>query len=187
MSSSEETVRVLGHLGQVSQTPAENLLPAVYEELRHLASYYLKNERNDHTLQATALVHEALLSLTERNVTQWSDRSQFFKTAATVMRFILLNHARNRKCLKRGGGKRKLSLDAALAFHEKSGLDLLALDEALTKLAQLDARKSQIVELRFFGGLSVEETANVLSISSRTVHSDWSIAKLWLRREMASE
>lgn len=160
------------------------LLPLVYAELRRLAGRYVKNERNAHTLQATALVNEAYLRLIEVQQVQWQNRAHFFAMAARLMRRILVDAARARHYQKRGGGAPVLSLDDALLIPTEPGNDLVALDDALTALAAVDARKSQVVELRFFGGLSIDETAEALHISRDTVKRDWKMAKLWLLREL---
>ena len=160
------------------------LLPLVYEELRRLAARYMKGERRDHTLDATALVNEAYLRLIEVQRVQWTNRAHFFAMAATLMRRILVDAARARGYQKRGGGAAVLSLDEALIVPAEPGADLVALDDALTALAAIDPRKSQVVEMRFFGGLSLEETAEALHVSRDTVKRDWKMAKLWLLREM---
>ena len=160
------------------------LLPLVYEELRRLAARYMKGERRDHTLDATALVNEAYLRLIEVQRVQWTNRAHFFAMAATLMRRILVVAARARDYQKRGGGAAVLSLDEALIVPAEPGADLVALDDALIALAAIDPRKSQVVEMRFFGGLSIDETAEALQVSRDTVKRDWKMAKLWLLREM---
>ena len=160
------------------------LLPLVYEELRRLAARYVKRERTTHTLQATALVNEAYLRLIEVRQVQWQNRAHFFAMAARLMRRILVDAARSRGYQKRGGGAPVVSLDEALLVPIEPGNDLVALDEALTALAAVDARKSQVVEMRFFGGLSIDETAEALQVSRDTVKRDWRMAKLWLLREL---
>src|SRR5262249_11711373 len=145
------------------------LMPLVYDELRRLARHYLRQERKDHTLQSTALVHEAYLRLKGENVPEWQSRAHFFGIAARIMREILVEHARGRKAAKRGGDAPRLSLDGAVAFAKQSDLDILELDIALTELAKLDEQQSRIVELRFFGGLTIEDTSEVLGISPATV------------------
>ena len=162
----------------------DELLPLVYEELRRLAARYMKGERRDHTLDATALVNEAYLRLIEVQRVQWTNRAHFFAMAATLMRRILVDAARARDYQKRGGGAAVLSLDEALIVPAEPGADLVALDDALTALAAIDSRKSQVVEMRFFGGLSIDETAEALQVSRDTVKRDWKMAKLWLLREM---
>ena len=160
------------------------LMPVVYDELRRLAGGYLRRERPDHTLQATALVHEAYLQLIDQRNVRWQNRAHFFGIAATLMRRILVEHARSHQAVKRGSAESKLSLDEAMGFSKEPDVDLLALDDALIGLAAMDPQKSRIVELRFFGGLTVEETAEVLSVAPITVHRAWRIIKAWLRQEL---
>ena len=159
-------------------------MPLVYEELRRLATHYMKGERTGHTLQATALVNEAYLRLIEMRQVQWQNRAHFFAMAARLMRRILVDAARARGYQKRGGGAPMVSLDEALVVPTEPGNDLVALDEALTALAAVDQRKSRVVEMRYFGGLSLEETAEALAVSRDTVKRDWKMAKLWLLREL---
>jgi RNA polymerase sigma factor (TIGR02999 family) len=159
-------------------------MPLVYEELHRLAARYLKQERIGHTLQATALVNEAYLRLIEVRQVRWQNRAHFFAMAARLMRRILVDSARSRGYQKRGGGAPALSLDEALVVPIARESDLVALDDALTALAAVDARKSQVVEMRFFGGLSIDETAEALQVSRDTVKRDWKMAKLWLLREL---
>jgi len=166
------------------------LFPVVYDELRRLAGRFLKRERAGHTLQPTALVHEAYMRLSEQRRIGWEDRARFFGAAAQTMRRILVNHARDRRAAKRGGGAAPITLDvdsdAALGLvSESPDEDLLAVDEALTALAALDPRATRVVELRYFAGLSIEETAEVLGISPATVKREWASARAWLRREVA--
>jgi RNA polymerase sigma factor (TIGR02999 family) len=160
------------------------LMPLVYAELRRLARGYLRREPRPHTLQATALVHEAYLQLIDQKNVRWQNRAHFFGIAATLMRRILVEHARRHQALKRGNAESKLSLDEAIGFSKESDVELLALDDALTSLAAMDPQKSRIVELRFFGGLTVEETAEVLNVAPITVHRAWRIIKAWLRQHM---
>ena len=162
----------------------EALLPLVYDELRRVAARYMKGERIGHTLQATALVNEAYLRLIEVQQVQWQNRAHFFAMAARLMRRILVDAARSRGYQKRGGGATMLSLEETLVVPTEPGEDLVALDDALTALASVDPRKSQVVEMRFFGGLSLEETAEALQVSRDTVKRDWKMAKLWLLREL---
>ena len=166
------------------QSALERLTPIVYDQLHSLARRYLKRERPGHSLQATALVNEAYLRLVDQERMQWHNRAQFFAVSAQLMRRILVDHAR-RHNLKRGGGVQHVSLEEAAVVGGDQGADLVALDDALNALARLDARKVQVVEMRFFGGLSVEETAEVLKVSPVTVMRDWSTAKAWLYRELA--
>ncbi len=161
----------------------EELTPLVYAELRRLARHYMGNERVSHTLQATALVNEAYLKLVDIHKVQWQNRAHFFAMSARLMRRILVDSARSRKYQKRGAGAQKVSLDEALLVVEP-GRDLVALDDALEALAQVDERRSKVVEMRFFGGLSVEETAEALGVSVDTVMRDWKLAKVWLLREL---
>ncbi len=161
------------------------LMPFVYDELRRLARGYLQRERADHTLQPTALVNEAYLRIVDQTRVSWQNRAQFFGLAAQLMRHILVDHARARAAQKRGGAERKLSLDEAWMAPEERAMELVRLDEALRDLAEMDERKSRVVEMRFFGGLTTEETAAALGVSEKTVMRDWRIAKLWLHRELS--
>jgi RNA polymerase sigma factor (TIGR02999 family) len=162
----------------------EKLMPVVYEELRRLAAAHLRSERSDHTLQPTALVHEAYLRLADQRSVEWANRAHFFSIAARIMRRILVDHARRKKALKREGAALRITLAEASA--EDRGPELLALDTALTSLEALDPRQARIVELRFFGGLSVEETAEATGISTATVKREWRTARAWLRREIGA-
>jgi RNA polymerase sigma factor (TIGR02999 family) len=162
----------------------DRLVPLVYEELHRLARRYMRQERPDHTLQATSLVNEAYLRLIDVNRVEWRDRAHFLAVAAQMMRRILVEFARNRQRQKRGGGAFHVSLDDLQQLPDSNERDLVTLSEALTGLATFDVRMSQVVELRFFGGLTVDETANVLNISPETVMRDWKTAKTWLLREM---
>lgn len=161
------------------------LFPLVYDELRRLALGYLRGE-GDHTLQPTALVHEAYFRLAGQRNVDWANRAQFIGVAASMMRRILVNHARDRHAQKRGGAATRITLDESVGFSKEPDVDLVALDEALVELATLDPRGSRVVELRFFGGLGVEETAEVLGVSTATVKRDWSVVRAWLRRELAA-
>lgn len=161
-------------------------MPLVYEELRRLAGTYLRRERADHTLQPTALVNEAYLRIVDQTRVSLQNRAQFFGLAAQMMRHILVDHARSRAAVKRGGLQHKISLDEVQTSIDVRATELVALDEALESLAGIDPRKSQIVEMRFFGGLSVEEIAAALGISDKTVMRDWRIAKIWLHRELSA-
>jgi RNA polymerase sigma factor (TIGR02999 family) len=162
----------------------EQLIPLVYGELRRLAERYLRRERPGHTLQSTALVHEAWMKLAGQRNVQWQNRAHFFGVAAQLIRRILVDHARNRHAAKRGGHACILSLDDMVETPGRRGLDLVALDDALEGLAKVDARQARMVELRFFAGLSIEETAEVLHVSPATVKREWVSAKAWLYREM---
>jgi RNA polymerase sigma-70 factor, ECF subfamily len=164
----------------------DQLVPLVYEELHRLAQHYMSQERPGHTLQTTALINEAYLRLVSAAEANWQSRTHFLAVAAQVMRRVLVDWARARRALRRGGDITPLELEKALVVAEDPGPDLVALDDALQRLASVDLRKSQVVELRFFGGLSLEETAEVLKISCATVTRDWKLAKVWLRREMES-
>lgn len=161
------------------------LLPQIYEELRRLAGGFLKNERAGHTLQPTALVHEAYLRLLQQRTATWENRAHLLAISARMMRRILLKHAETRGAAKRGGGSARLSLDVALDVLDQREISAARLNAILRDLEELDPRQGQIVELRFFGGLSVEETAEVLGISPATVKREWATAKLWLERELA--
>jgi RNA polymerase sigma factor (TIGR02999 family) len=167
----------------------EALLPVVHKELKRLAHFQLRKERPDHTLQSAALVNEAYLRLVGLNSPQWESRSHFFAVAAQLMRKILVDYARRHRAEKRGGGARALSLDdtGLLEQGKVRDLNVIALDDALQALAQIDTRKAQVVELRFFGGLNFEETAEVLNVSVITVARDWSTARAWLHREMSRD
>jgi RNA polymerase sigma-70 factor, ECF subfamily len=175
---------LLLQLTQGDQAAAERLMPLVYDELKRLARSYMRRERKDHTLQTTALVHEAYLKLVRQQATAWECRSHFFGIAAQLMRRILIDHARGHLREKRGGTQVILPLNEALAFSPEHSEDLLRLDEALNRLSKLDPRQGQVVELRFFGGLSVEETAEYLDVSPKTVKRDWAVAKAWLHGEL---
>lgn len=163
------------------------LLPVVYKELQRLAHFQLRQERADHTLQSAALVNEAYLRLVGLNPPQWESRTHFFAIAAQLMRQILVDYARRHRAGKRGGGETTLPLEDATMLSRGKDVDVVALDEALKALAQIDPRKAQVVELRFFGGLSFEETAELLQLSAVTVSRDWNTARAWLHREMKRE
>jgi RNA polymerase sigma factor (TIGR02999 family) len=165
----------------------EKLMPMVYDELRRLARHYLRRERSDHTLQSTALVHEAYLRLAGGDAPNWQNRAHFFGVAAHIMRQVLVEHARAHGAAKRGGSSCKLVLDEAVAFPQQIDVDVVALDRALGELSELDAQQGRIVELRFFGGLTIEDTSEVLGISPATVKRDWVTARAWLFRAMTGE
>jgi RNA polymerase sigma factor (TIGR02999 family) len=171
--------------GSGDRSALDALVPIVHQELRRLARLQMRRERGDHTLQTTALVNEAFLRLVDMRRVQWQDRAHFFALSARLMRRILVDHARSRSYQKRGGGVAMIALDDALVSSPERGADLVALDDALEDLARVDERKSQVVELRFFGGLSVEETAEALKVSPETVMRDWRLAKVWLLREIS--
>lgn len=181
---SGDVTRLLYGMGNGDPTAEAKLVPLVYEELRRLAAYHMRRERPDHTLQATALVHEAFLRLTEQKGISWQGKAHFFGIASQLMRRILVDHARGRLRTKRGGGRQKLSLDESLLLTEARSEELVSVNESLDRLAKLDPRQARIVELRFFGGLSVEETAEVTGVSPKTVKRDWSLAKAWLYQEL---
>ncbi|HEX7999682.1 MAG TPA: sigma-70 family RNA polymerase sigma factor [Pyrinomonadaceae bacterium] len=182
----QEVTQLLAKLSNGDRTALDELLPLVYDELRRLADRYLRRERSDHTLQATALVNEAYLRLVDQNV-PWQNRAHFFGVAAEMMRRILVDHARSHQAQKRGSGGIKLSLDEAINMSDERAADLISLDEALNALAEFDPQKSRIVELRFFAGLSIEETAKVLGIGTATVIRQWRMAKAWLYHEVSKE
>jgi RNA polymerase sigma-70 factor (ECF subfamily) len=166
---------------------ADVLLSLVYDELRRIARQYLRKERSDHTLQPTALVHEAYLKLIDISDVSWQDRAHFFAVASNVMRHILVDHARARATDKRGGEAQRIALEDAVKLSDERDIDLLALDEAMKQLAGFDEQQSKIVELRFFGGLTIEETAHVLAISPATIKREWTMAKAWLFKRMKDE
>jgi RNA polymerase sigma factor (TIGR02999 family) len=185
--SPHELTQLLLDWSKGNKAALDQLMPLVYDELRRLAHHYLRRERAGHTLQTTALVNEAYLRLIDQRCVQWQNRAHFFGVASQLMRRILVDHARARHYVRRGGGARRVSLDEALVVSKQRAADVLALDEALTALATIDRRKSQIVEMRFFGGLSIEETAEVLAVSPGTIMRDWTLAKAWLHREISKE
>ena len=178
-----EVTKLLGQMTAGDGEAPEKLLPLVYDDLRRLAHAYFADERGDHTLQATALVHEAYIRLANWENVSWQNRAHFFAVAAGVMRKILIDHARRRNAQKRDGGQ-KILLDEAISFSNEKELDLLKLEEALQALSQLDERQATIVELRFFGGLSIPETAYILGTSETTVKREWTFAKAWFQREL---
>ena len=159
-------------------------MPLVYEELRRIAANYLRKERSDHTLQPTALVNEAYLKLVDISSVEWQDKAHFFAVSSNVMRRILVDYARAANTNKRGGDVQKVELSEAISFAKEKEIDLLALNDALERLEEIDERQSKIVEMRFFGGLSVEETAEVLQLSTRTIKREWAMAKAWLYQHM---
>jgi RNA polymerase sigma-70 factor (ECF subfamily) len=181
---SHDVTQLLHDWSDGDKSAAERLMPLVYDELRRLAGAYLQRERSDHTLQPTALVNEAYLRLVDQSRVSWQNRQHFFGIAAQLMRRVLVDHAREHAAEKRGGLRHKVSLDEANISTGERAAELVALDEALTKLTKIFPRKGRVVELRFFGGLSVEETAEVLGISDKTVMREWQSAKLWLYREL---
>ena len=183
--TTEQVTQLLIDWSNGDKAAVDKLIPLVYDELRRLARYYMRRERAGATLQTTALVNEAYLRLVDQKKVQWQNRAHFFAIAAQLMRRILIDRARKRYNSKRGGDVRKVSLDQAAIVSTGRSSDLVALDEALTDLEAIDQRKSKVVELRFFGGLNIEETAEVMSISPATVQREWSMAKAWLYREIS--
>jgi RNA polymerase sigma factor (TIGR02999 family) len=186
-SSPEEVTQLLVAWGNGNKAALEKLMPLVYDELRRLAHHYMRREHPGHTLQTTALVNEAYFRLVDQKHVHWQNRAHFFAISAQLMRRILIDHARSHQFVKRGGGAHKVSLDEVAVVAQEQAADLLALDDALRSLAAIDERKGRIVELRFFGGLSAEETAEALKISPRTVMREWSMAKAWLYRAISNE
>lgn len=184
MSDTAETTQILIELGQGNRSAADRLMPLVYEELRALAEHFMQEERLSHTLQATAVVHEAYLRLIDQSRVDWKNRAHFFALATTMIRRVLVDHARRHQTAKRGGGAPKLTISDGVAAAENEEIDLMALDEALQKLEGLNERHKRVVELRFFGGLTVEETAHVLDVSPQTVRIDWRMARAWLRERL---
>jgi len=183
---SHEVTQILKDWSEGSGDASARLMPLVYEELRRLAREYLRRERADHTLQATALVHEAYLRMVDETSVTWKDRAHFYGIAARLMRRILVDHARAHNAAKRGGLERKFTLDEARDLPAPGPTDLVALDGALENFAKTYPRKSEVVELKFFGGLEANEIAEVLHVSEKTVLRDWSFAKLWLCRELSA-
>jgi RNA polymerase sigma factor (TIGR02999 family) len=184
--STQEVTELLLAWSGGDDSALEKLIPLVYVELHKQAKRYLKGERQDHTLQTTALVNEAYLRLVDSSKVRWQSRAHFFAVSAQLMRRILVDFARSRNYQKRGGGAIQVSLVHAEAISSEKGEDLVALDEALQALAAIDERKAKVVEMRFFGGLSVEETAEVLKVSPDTVMRDWRLAKVWLLKELSN-
>ena len=181
-----EITRILRAWSGGDREAVDHLIPLVYDELHKVAAQYLRRQRPDHTLQPTALVNEAYLKLVDISTVSWEDRAHFFAVASQTMRHVLVDHARGRNRDKRGGGAQKVSLDEAVSFANNQEIDVLLLDEALRELAGIDEQQAKIVELRFFGGLTVEETAVVLRISPATVKREWRIAKAWLYHRLTS-
>ena len=184
-SSSSNVTQMLRDWSNGDREVVDKLIPVVYEELRRQAARYLRRERPGHTLQTTALIHEAYIRLIDQKNVRWQNRAHFFAIAAQLMRRILVDHARSRQAAKRGGSDIKLPLEEAMIASEGREVDLVALDEALERLAAIDPQQSRVVELKFFSGMTVEETAEVLDVSPRTVKRDWNVAKAWLRREIS--
>jgi RNA polymerase sigma factor (TIGR02999 family) len=184
METSADVTALLSELTKGNPEASSKLVPLVYDQLRRLADSYMRRERTGHTLQTTALVHEAYLKLLGQHSVDWQNRAHFFGIAAQVMRRVLIDHARSHVRDKRGGGREHVQLDEALVFSPERSGEFLELNAALERLAAVDSRQAQIVEMRFFGGLTVEETAEVLRISPKTVKRDWSVAKAWLHGEL---
>ncbi len=184
MSSPSDITALLVDWSKGDKAALDKLFPLVERELHRLAHSYMRKERSNHTLQTTALVNEAYLRLVDQRDTRWQNRAHFFGIAAQIMRRILMNYARDRQRIKRGGGAIQMSLSETDVVSVTKVSELLALDEALDRLAAIDKRKAKVVEFRYFGGLSVEETAEVLDVSSITVTRDWNMAKAWLAREI---
>lgn len=184
MSDQEEITRALSELADGDQAALDRLLPAVYDHLKGLAQRELRRERRDHTLNATALVHEAYLRLVRLDRITWEGRAHFFGAAGQAMRRILISYARMKKADKRGSGAEHVPIDDVVVAARDRPADLLALDEALDRLAALDQRQARVVECRFFAGMSVDETAAALDISPATVKRDWTVARAWLNREL---
>lgn len=183
-AESSNITQILKRATDGDDSAVRHLMPLVYSELRALAESYLRQERSDHTLQATALVHEAYVRLIKQDDVKWQNRAHFFAVAAQAIRRILVDHARTRRRGKRGGGLQRVRLDEDVAVLEERDLDLVALDESMEKLAGLHERQARIVELRFFGGMTLKEVGEFLGVSPRTVDGDWSMARAWLRREL---
>ena len=183
-TSIKEVTQVLRAWMRGEEGAKEELYQMVYDELRRLAHRYMSRENTGHTLQTTALVNEAYLKLADTNNLNWQDRAHFFAVSANVMRHILVDHARATRSIKSGGGAQHVGLEDIIEIPQAPNKDVLALNDALNKLAKVDDRKSKVVELRYFGGLSVEETAEVLKVSADTVMRDWRLAKAWLLREL---
>jgi RNA polymerase sigma factor (TIGR02999 family) len=185
--ASEGITQLLINWRDGDKAALDQLMPLVYEELRRLARGFMGRERNNHTLQTSALINEAFLKLVDQDETNWQNRAHFFAVSAQIMRHILIDHARSYGYEKRGAGAQRLGLDDVKVFSEGRAGELVALDDALTKLAAIDPRKSRLVELRFFGGLNIEETAEVMNLSPTTVQREWRAAKAWLQRFIKGE
>jgi RNA polymerase sigma factor (TIGR02999 family) len=183
MLEEPDVTELLGRISNGDKEAPERLLPVVYDDLRRLTRAYFKNERQEHTLQATALVHEAYLRLVNWETVSWQNRAHFFAVAAEVMRKVLIDHARAKKAAKRDGGE-KVILEETVSLSNEKGVELLMLEDAFNALEKIDPRQAKIVELRFFGGLSIAETAYVMGISETTVKREWTFAKAWFQREL---
>lgn len=185
-AGSQQITELLLAWGAGDEKALEQLMPQVYDELHKVAARHLRRLRPGHTLQTTALVNEAYLRLIDASQVRWQNRAHFFAVSAQLMRRILVDFARQRQNLKRGGGAKQVTFDEAMVIAPERGADLVALDDALNRLAALNARQARVVELRYFGGLTEEEAAEALKVSLRTVQRDWNLARLWLYREMQS-
>jgi RNA polymerase sigma-70 factor, ECF subfamily len=184
MDAPRDVTRLLAEFSGGDEHALAELMPLLYSELRRLASYYLQRERSNHTLQATALVHEAYLRLVDQKEGGWANRNQFMAVASQLMRRILVDYSRRHSSAKRGGNAEKVYLEESAVVSKGRAADVVELDDALTRLAELDPEQARLVEMRFFGGLSIEETAGVLGVSPATVKRNWSVAKAWLAREL---
>ncbi|MCA9039676.1 MAG: sigma-70 family RNA polymerase sigma factor [Planctomycetaceae bacterium] len=182
-----QTTQILQALSDGDQAASEMLLPIVYDELRHLAAYFLKSERLGHTLQPTALVHEAYLKLVNQEKGEWDGRTHFLAIAARQMRRILVDYARAKASVKRGGNLERIPLDSAIVFSHERPEDIMTLEETLQKLEKLDPQQAELVELRFYGGLTVEQAARHLGISKRTAELEWKMIRAWFRKELSKE
>ena len=187
LSSTNDVTQLLMAWSSGDKAALDRLMPLIHQELRRLAHRYMSRERPGHTLQTTALVNEAYLRLINRKDVHWQGRTHFFAIAAELMRTILVDHARSHAYAKRGGGTRKISLDEAMVVSQERAAEVVALDDVLKELAEIDPQQSRIVELRFFGGLTIEETAEVLSLSTATIKREWKTAKAWLYHELAKK
>ena len=177
----------LQRIGEGDESASEQLMELLYDDLRAMASRMMNSERRHHTLQPTAVVHEAYLRLIDQNNTNWQNRAHFLAVCAEIIRRILIDYARKQKADKRGGNNQRVTLDNHLAMCEERDLDLLALDEAMNRLASLNERQTKVIEMRFFGGMTEKEVASVLGVSRTTVADDWSVARAWLSRELSGE
>ncbi len=185
-NQASQVTRLLDELKEGDRSALKKLLPLVYDEFRGLAADYLRRERKDHTLQPTALVHEAYLKLVDQTRVDWQGRTHFFAIGAQAMRRILVDHARKHQAAKRGGGQTRIAIDEDLLADSQRNEDLLALDDAMAKLAELDSGQAKMVELRFFGGLKVAEVAEAMGMSKRSVEREWTMARTWLKRELSN-
>jgi RNA polymerase sigma factor (TIGR02999 family) len=186
-SKGQDITQLLNDLTQGKPASQEHLIAAIYGELRRIAGAHLQRERNDHTLQATALVNEAFLRMVQHENCSWESRTHFFAVASTMMRRVLVDYARRRNRAKRGGGEVAAELREEMYLSEQKSTEILDLDEALGRLSLLEPRQTRVVELRFFGGLTIEQSADVLGVSPRTVKNDWNVARAWLHRELKSK